>query len=47
MSGAMLGLVAFPEVRVHRQVVSDRVLPSGGRRPEVGEMLTGKNNGSF
>ena len=27
MSGAVLRLVAFPEVRVHREVVPHRVLP--------------------
>jgi hypothetical protein len=35
MSSSVLGLVSFPEMRIHRQVVTDRVLPLVVVRREV------------
>ena len=40
MSGAVLRLVAFPEVRVHREVVPHRVLPLVVVGREVGVAVT-------
>jgi hypothetical protein len=42
MSGAVFRLVALPEVRVHRQVVADRVLPLVVVGREVGIPVAGK-----
>jgi hypothetical protein len=35
MSSSVLGLVSFPEMGIHRQVVTDRVLPLVVVRREV------------
>ena len=40
VSGAVLRLVAFPEVRVHREVVPHRVLPLVVVGREVGVAVT-------